>query len=46
MERSMLLQKFKHAGVQVLDWDVAKPFDQVGSGTLGRPLAWFRAIGR
>jgi uncharacterized protein (DUF58 family) len=46
MERSMLLQKLKHAGVQVLDWDVAKPFDQVGSGTLGRPLTWFRAIGR
>jgi uncharacterized protein (DUF58 family) len=46
MERRMLLQKLKHAGVQVLDWDVAKPFDQVGSGTLGRPLTWFRAIGR
>jgi len=46
MERAMLLQKLKHAGVQVLDWDVAKPFDQVVPGALGRPLAWFRAIGR
>ena len=46
MERKILLQKLKHAGVQVLDWDVAKPFDQVGTGTLRRPLAWFRAIGR
>ncbi len=46
MERSMLLQKLNHAGVLVLDWDVAKPFDQAGLGTLGRPQAWFRAIGR
>jgi len=46
MERSMALQKLKHAGVQVLDWDVAIPFDQVGPGMLGRPPAWFRAIGR
>jgi uncharacterized protein (DUF58 family) len=46
IERIVLLQKLKHAGVQVLDWDVAKSFDQVGPGTLGRPTAWFRAIGR
>ncbi len=46
MERTMLLQKLKHAGVQVLDWDVEKPFDQVVPGSLGRPPAWFRAIGR
>ncbi len=46
MERSILLQKLEHAGVQVLDWDVAKPFDQVVPGLLGRPPAWFRAIGR
>ena len=46
MERNLLIQKLKHAGVQVLDWDVASPFDQVGLGELGRPPAWFRAIGR
>jgi uncharacterized protein (DUF58 family) len=46
LERAMLLQKLRHAGLQVLDWDVAKPFDQVGAGALGRPLAWFRAAGR
>jgi uncharacterized protein (DUF58 family) len=46
MERSMLLQRLKHAGVQVLDWDVARPFDQVVPGALERPTAWFRAIGR
>jgi uncharacterized protein (DUF58 family) len=46
MERTMMLQKLEHTGVQVLDWDVTKPFDQVSAGRLGRPLAWFRAIGR
>ena len=46
MERSMYLQKLEHAGVQVMDWDVATPFDQAGPGVLGRPLAWFRAVGR
>jgi hypothetical protein len=46
VERELLLQKLRHAGVQVLDWDVVKPFDQVGPAALGRPLAWFRAIGR
>jgi uncharacterized protein (DUF58 family) len=46
LERSMVLQKLKRAGIQVWEWDVAKPFDQVGPGTFGRALAWFRAIGR
>lgn len=46
MEREMLLQRLRHAGLQVLDWDVGKPFDQVAPAALGRPLAWFRAIGR
>jgi uncharacterized protein (DUF58 family) len=46
LERSMLLQKLRHAGVQALDWDVAKSFDQVASAALGRSLAWSRAIGR
>jgi uncharacterized protein (DUF58 family) len=46
MERDMLLQRLRHAGLQVLDWDVGKPFDQIAPVTLGRPLAWFRAIGR
>ncbi len=46
LERDMLLQRLRHAGLQVLDWDVAKPFDQIAPATLGRPLAWYRAIGR
>ncbi len=46
LERALLMQKLNHAGVQVLNWDVANPFDQVGPGVLGRPLAWLRATGR
>jgi hypothetical protein len=46
MERELTLLRLRHAGVQVLDWDVSKPFDQIAPAALGRPLAWFRAIGR
>ena len=46
MEREMLLHKLSHAGVQVLDWDVAQPFEQAGPAAFGRPLVGFRAVGR
>lgn len=48
MERNLLLQKIQRAGIQVLDWDVAEPFDQVVKRKLSRPTghAWLRAVGR
>ncbi len=46
MERALLLQKVQRAGIQVLDWDVAEPFDQVVKRKLSRPPAWLRAVGR
>lgn len=46
LERAMLLQKVRRAGVQVLDWDVSEPFDLVVKQKLGRPPAWLRAVGR
>lgn len=46
MERLLLLQKVQHAGVQVLDWDVSEPFDQVVKRRLSRPPGWLRAVGR
>ena len=46
MERTLLLQKVQRAGIQVLDWDVTEPFDQVVKRKLSRPPAWLRAIGR
>jgi uncharacterized protein (DUF58 family) len=46
VERALLIQKLQHAGVQVVNWNVIRPFDQVGPAELGRNPALFRAIGR
>ncbi|HUG34179.1 MAG TPA: DUF58 domain-containing protein [Anaerolineales bacterium] len=46
MERVLLLQRIQRAGVQVLDWDVAEPFDYVVKQRLSRPPVWARAAGR
>ena len=46
MERTLLLQKIRRAGIQVLDWDVAEPFDLLVKRRLSRPPAWLRAVGR
>jgi uncharacterized protein (DUF58 family) len=46
MERVLLLQRIQRAGIQVLDWDVAVPFDQVVKHKLSRPPAWGRAVTR
>jgi uncharacterized protein (DUF58 family) len=44
LERQMLLRRIRHAGVQVVNWDVTQPFEQVVSAWLTRPAAWVRAI--
>jgi uncharacterized protein (DUF58 family) len=46
MERAMLLQKMGRAGIHVLDWDVAEPFDLFVKRRLSRSPFWLRAIGR
>lgn len=46
MERMLLLQRVQRAGIQILDWNVAEPFDQVVKRMLSRPPAWLRAVGR
>ena len=46
MERALLVQKIQRAGIQVLDWDVSEPFDQVVKQRLSRPPAWVRSVGR
>jgi uncharacterized protein (DUF58 family) len=46
IDRIVLLQKIQRAGIQVLDWDVAVPFDQVVKRSLSHPPAWLRAVGR
>jgi uncharacterized protein (DUF58 family) len=46
MERRLLLQRVQHAGIQILDWDVAEPFDLAVKRKLSHPPAWLRAVGR
>jgi len=45
MERNLLLRKLRGAGVQILDWNVAHPFDQVIKRRLGPPPPLLRSIG-
>jgi len=45
MERNLLLKKLQRAGIQVLDWNVALPFDQVMKHRLGPPPPLFHAVG-
>jgi uncharacterized repeat protein (TIGR01451 family) len=46
MERTLLLQKMSRAGIHVLDWDVAEPFDLFVKRRLSRSPFWMRALGR
>lgn len=44
LERNLLLQRLQRAGVQVLDWDVTQPFDQVVRRRLGRVPALLHGL--
>jgi uncharacterized protein (DUF58 family) len=44
LERGLLLQRLRRAGVQVLDWDVNQPFDRVARAQLGRMSARLHGI--
>jgi len=45
MERDLLITKLQHAGVQVLDWNIDYPFDQVIKRRLGPPPPLLRTFG-
>ena len=45
MERALLLRKLQRAGVQVLDWDITHPFDQVVQRELSRVPVWLQMHG-
>jgi len=45
LQRRLTLQRLRQAGVQVVDWDVTHPFEQVVESALSRPPAFLRAIG-
>lgn len=44
IEREILLHRLQRAGVQVVNWDVSQPFENVAQAALSRPPAWLRAI--
>lgn len=43
MERDIMLRQLKHAGIQLVNWDVSQPFDQVMRARVGRPTGWLPA---
>ncbi len=45
VERALLQRKLRQAGIQVVDWQVDQPFDQVVHASLSRVTHWFRAVG-
>jgi uncharacterized protein (DUF58 family) len=45
LERELLIQKLQRAGIQVLSWDVSKPFDQVLKRRLGPPPPLSHVVG-
>jgi uncharacterized repeat protein (TIGR01451 family) len=44
IERELLLHRLNRAGVQVVNWDISQPFENVVQAALSRPPAWLRAI--
>jgi uncharacterized protein (DUF58 family) len=44
LERQLMLQRVGRSGVQLINWDVDMPFDQVVSAALSRPPAYLRAL--
>jgi uncharacterized protein (DUF58 family) len=45
LERVLLLRQLRRAGIQVVDWQVDRPFDQAVHTSLSRTAHWFRSIG-
>lgn len=46
MERDLLVKRLERAGVQVIEWDVSKPFDQAVGPALMRPHSQSTAFRR
>ena len=40
LERAVLLRGLRQAGITIIDWDVAQPFQQVAAVALGRAPRW------
>lgn len=46
VRRAITIRQLQHFGIQVVDWDVIQPFEQVAQHTLGRTPAHLQALGR
>jgi hypothetical protein len=46
LEREILLRDLRHAGIQVVNWNVEQPFEYVARAALSRPPSFLRAIQR
>ncbi len=44
MERQWLLGRLRRAGIQVVEWDVAEPFDQISRRAFGRSFRFGRPL--
>ncbi len=44
MERELMLQRLRHTGIQVVNWQVTQRLDIALQSALGRPPTWLRAI--
>lgn len=40
IERELMLKRLQRVGIQVVNWDISKPFDQIAQSHLGRRLSW------
>lgn len=45
IERQATFRRLRPAGIQIVDWSVDRPLDQVLHATLGKNPQWFRAVG-
>ena len=46
LERDLLIKHLRRAGIQTLDWDVSRPFDQAVRQSLARTPGYAQAPGR
>jgi uncharacterized protein (DUF58 family) len=44
IERELMLKRLRRAGIQVINWDVSKPFDQIAQSHLGRRPLWLSSV--
>ncbi len=46
LRRALTIRQLRHIGIQVVDWDVTQPFEQVAQHGLGRVPAHLQSLGR